>query len=57
MTIFEGRVNYNNGEICHRVISWFKQIISKEKSKVVKFDIVDFYARITEELMMKLLNY
>ena len=39
------------------VISWFKQIPSKEKSKSIKFDIVDFYPSITEELLMKSLNY
>ena len=39
------------------VISWFKQIPSKEKSQLIKFDIVDFYPSITEELLMKSLNY
>ena len=39
------------------VISWFKRIPSKEKSKFIKFDIVDFYPSITEELLMKSLNY
>ena len=39
------------------VIAWFKQIPSKEKSKFIKFDIVDFYPLITEELLMKSLNY
>ena len=39
------------------VISWFKQIPIKEKNKFIKFDIVDFYPSITEELLMKSLNY
>ena len=39
------------------VISWFKQIPSKEKSKFIKFDIDHFYPSITEELLMKSLNY
>ena len=39
------------------VISWFKQIPSKEKSKFSKFDTVDFYPSIIEELLMKSLNY
>ena len=56
MTIFEGRVNCSNGEY---VISnsLVKQIPSKEKNKSIKFDIVDFYPSITEELLMKSLNY
>ena len=33
------------------VIAWFKkQILSKEKSKFIKFDMVNFYPSITEEL-------
>ena len=39
------------------VISWFKQIPIKEKNKFIKFDIVDFYPSITEDLLMKSLNY
>ena len=39
------------------VISWFKNIPSKEHSKFIKFDIVDFYPSITEELLMKSINY
>ena len=39
------------------VISWFKQVPSKEKSKFIKFDMVDFYRSITGELLMKSLNY
>ena len=35
------------------VIGRFQQIPSKEKSKFIKFDIVDFYPSITEELLMK----
>ena len=39
------------------VISWFTQIPSKEKSKFIKFDIVDFYPSITEGPLMKSLTY
>ena len=39
------------------VISWFKNIPSKEHSKFIKFDIVNFYPSITEELLMKSINY
>ena len=39
------------------VISWFKNIPSKEQSKFIKFDIVDFYPSITEELLLKSLDY
>ena len=31
--------------------------LSKEKSEFIKFDIVDFYPSITEELLIKSLNY
>ena len=39
------------------VISWFKNIPSKSRSKFIKFDIADFYPSITEELLSKSLEY
>ena len=39
------------------VISWFKNIPSKSCSKFIKFDIVDFYPSITEDLLSKSLEY
>ena len=39
------------------VIAQFPQIPSKEKSKLIKFDKVDFYPSITEEPFMKSLIY
>ena len=48
MTIFEGRPQQ------WRNMSFF---LSKEKSEFIKFDIVDFYPSITEELLIKSLNY
>ena len=41
----------------HQQLSQFKQIPSKEKSKFIKFDTVDFYPSVTEELLIKSLNY
>ena len=39
------------------VISWFKNIPSKSRSKFIKFDNVDFYPSITEDLLSKYLQY
>ena len=39
------------------VITWFKNIDSKSKSKFIKFDIVDFYPSISEELLLKALDF
>ena len=39
------------------VTSWFKNIPSKSCSKFIKFDIVDFYPSINENLLSKSLEY
>ena len=39
------------------VIEWFKSITNKKKSKFVKFDIVDFYPSISEELLDKAIQF
>ena len=39
------------------VISWFKNIPSKSRSRFIKFDIVDFYPSITEDLLSRSLEY
>ena len=39
------------------VIAWFKSIQRKRNCKFIKFDIVDFYPSISEELFSKAVNY
>ena len=39
------------------VISWFKNIPLKSRSKFIKFDIVDIYPSMTEDLLSKSLEY
>ena len=51
------RTKLNQWKNTSSVISWFKDIASKENSKFIKFDIVDFYPSITEQLLTKALVY
>ena len=39
------------------VIDWFKSLEDKSNLNFVQFDIVDFYPSISEELLMKAINY
>ena len=39
------------------VISWFRKIQNKKNYKFLKFDIVEFYPSITEDLLSKSLNF
>ena len=41
----------------HTVIDWFKSIPNKTKARFIKFDIVDFYPSITENLLNNALSY
>ena len=39
------------------VIDWFKQIPQKSHTRLMKFDICDFYPSITEELLLKAIDF
>ena len=39
------------------VINWFKNLQSRENMSFIKFDIVEFYPSITEELLRKAINF
>ena len=39
------------------VIEWFKAVKTKNKCSFIKFDIVDFYPSISEELLSKAIAY
>ena len=39
------------------VIDWFKNLAGKQKRKFIKFDIVEFYPSISEELLNKSIDY
>ena len=39
------------------VVNWFKEIKDKPRKKFIKFDVVNFYPSITEDLLTKALNW
>ena len=39
------------------MITWFKNIKSKNRNSFIKFDIVDFYPSISKELLLKAINF
>ena len=49
--------NLNQWRNTAAVIDWFKNIPDKSNSKFIKFDIVDFYPSISEELLGKALEF
>ena len=51
------KTNFKQWRSSSSVIEWFKGIKNKTKCKFLKFDIVDFYSSITEEILEKSLNF
>ena len=59
------RINYeitqatkvNLWECTKDTIEWFKDILEKEKHAFITFDVCDFYRSISEDLLLKALNY
>ena len=51
------KVKCNQWRNTHTVIDWFKSIPNKAKARFIKFDIVDFYPSITENLLNNALSY
>ena len=49
--------NLNQWQNTTTVISWFKQIPNKSRSKFLQLDIVDFYPSITEKLLVDAINF
>ena len=49
--------NLNQWRNTTTVIDWFKRIPDKKKCKFIKFDIVDFYPSINEDLLGKALTF
>ena len=49
--------NLNQWRNTAAVIDWFKKIPNKSNSKFIKFDIVDFYPSISEDLLGKALKF
>ena len=39
------------------VLQWYRQFPNKQESSFINFDIVDFYPSITEELLLKAINF
>lgn len=51
------KINVNQWQNTSTVISWFKNIANKQRSKFFQFDIVEFYPSITENLLHKALVF
>ena len=51
------KLNVNQWINMQAVITWFKNIKSKSSSSFIKFDIVDFYLSISEDLLLKAINF
>ena len=49
--------NVNQWRCTTTVIEWFKALEDKNDLKFLKFDIVEFYPSITEELLEDALNF
>ena len=51
------KLEINQWQNTQNVIDWFQQIQDKNKHKFINFDIKDFYPSITEQLLVKALNF
>ena len=52
-----GQLNFNQWTNTTDVINWFSDLPNKERCNFIKFDIVDFYPSISEELLSKALDW
>ena len=50
-------INVNQWRNTKTVIEWFNNIRSNQKTRFIKFDIVDFYPSISEDLLDKSINF
>ena len=50
-------INVNQWRNTETVIEWFNKIQSNQKTRFIKFDIVDFYPSISEKLLDKSINF
>lgn len=50
-------INVNQWQNSAAVIEWFKDIRNKQECTFINFDIVNFYPTISEDLLMKAINY
>ena len=51
------QINFNQWTNTADVIKWFNNIPNKTRCNFIKFDIVDFYPSITEDLLLKALEW
>ena len=49
--------NFNQWKNTYSVIDWFKGLQNKKNLTFIQFDIVEFYPSITEEVLIKALNF
>ena len=55
--IIRKKTTLNQWRNTSSVIDWFNSIPDKKNCKFLKFDIIEFYPSITEELLMKSINF
>ena len=55
--IIRSKTNLHQWRNTSEVISWFKNIPNKYNCKFIKFDIIEFYPSITENLLKKSINF
>ena len=51
------KTKFNQWKNTHAVINWFKRITNKERFCFIQFDICDFYASISEDLLEQSLDF
>ena len=51
------KTGYNQWKNTQEVINWFKSIKDKKRFKFIQFDICDFYASISEELLIESVEF
>ena len=52
-----GSAEFNQWRNTDSVIQWFRSINDKKQCKFIKFDIVSFYPSISQELLLKAINF
>ena len=55
--VIRSKANLHQWRNTSEVISWFKNIPNKYNCKFIKFDIIEFYSSITENLLKKSINF
>ena len=63
ITLKDHKPNFENNPTCRMisptksVLQWYRQFPNKQESSFINFDIVDFYPSITEQLLLRAINF